>query len=281
MPEKENLGIQTGAAKHPGRRFIMPLLALAALWFSLAAAGIAADTARPAATDPFDYADPKLITATLYETGSDEKKILFTFRRTATRSGTTVHAERQFLLPDGSVAAVENAVYESGQLVSFEMKEFQANVSGSIKTIPDPKKPAQQKMVIAFGHGLQPPKGSTQTLPPDTVIDDTLYPFMLAHWDELMHGNAVKFHFVSLEWERTFMFRFIKTGETMQNGRTVEQIKMQPTNLFVAHLVNPLYFNVEKDLPRRILSYIGRTTPRIKKGKSWKYLDAETVFDWK
>ncbi len=259
----------------------MPLPALTVLWFSLAAAGIAVDTARPAATEPFDYADPKLITATLYETGSDEKKILFTFRRTATCSGTTVHAERQFLLPDGSVAAVENAVYESGRLGSFEMKEFQANVSGSIKIIPDPKKPTQQKMDIAFGHGLQPPKGSTQTFAPDTVIDDTLYPYMLTHWDELMHGDAVKFHFVSLEWERAFMFRFIKTGETVRNGRTVEQIKMEPTNLFVAHLVDPLYFNVEKDLPHRILSYIGRTTPRIKKGKCWKYLDAETVFDWK
>jgi len=28
-----------------------------------------------------------------------------------------------------------------------------------------------------------------------------------------------------------------------------------------------------------MLSYIGRTTPRVKKGDSWKYLDAETVFD--
>jgi hypothetical protein len=39
-------------------------------------------------------------------------------------------------------------------------------------------------------------------------------------------------------------------------------------------------FTVEKDGAHRILSYIGRTTPRVQKGKAWKYLDAETVFDW-
>jgi len=73
----------------------------------------------------------------------------------------------------------------------------------------------------------------------------------------------------------------VKTGETEINGRTVEQIKMEPTNLFVSRLVDPLIFNVEKDAPHRIVSYLGRTTPRIQKGKAWKYLDAETVFDWK
>jgi hypothetical protein len=111
------------------------------------------------------------------------------------------------------------------------------------------------------------------------VIDDTLYPFMMAHWDDLMRGNAVKFRFVSLEWERTFEFRLVKAGESVRNGQPVVQIRMEPTGMFVAKLVNPLLFTVEKNDPHRILSYIGRTTPRIKKGNSWKYLDAETVFN--
>jgi hypothetical protein len=111
------------------------------------------------------------------------------------------------------------------------------------------------------------------------VIDDTLYPFMMAHWDDLMRGDAVKFRFVSLEWERTFEFRLVKGSESVQNGQPVVQIRMEPTGMFVAKLVNPLLFIVGKNSPHRILSYIGRTTPRIKKGNSWKYLDAETVFN--
>lgn len=258
-----------------------PLLAWLALSDLCVPTAHAADTAPPASRAPFDYAEPKVLTATLYETGSDRKKVLFTFRRTATRSNDTVKVERRFLRPDGSMAAVETAVYDSDQLVSFQMKEFQAQVSGSVEIASAIKKSSQPKIFISYDNSLAPKKGDAQNLQPDTVVDDTVYPFMLMHWDTLMQGDAVKFRFVSLEWERTFMFRFVKTGETLINGRLAEQIKMEPTNLFVARLVDPLIFNVEKSAPHRIVSYIGRTTPRIKKGNSWKYLDAETVFDWK
>jgi len=95
-----------------------------------------------------------------------------------------------------------------------------------------------------------------------------------------MRSDVVKFRFISLEHERTFEFRFVKTAESVQDGRAVVQIKMEPSNIFVSQLVDPLIFTVEKDGAHRILSYTGRTTPRVKKGKAWKYLDAETVFDW-
>ena len=72
----------------------------------------------------------------------------------------------------------------------------------------------------------------------------------------------------------------MKTGESVQNGRPVEQIRMEPASVVVAPFVDPLIFTVEKDGPHHILSYIGRTTPRIQKGEAWKYLDAETVFNY-
>ncbi len=242
--------------------------------------GRAADPAPPATSANYDYAEPKLLTGTLYAIGSNRKTVLFNFRRTATRSGSTVHVERQFLNTNGSVAAVEKVRYESNQLVSFEMQEFQANVSGSVQIEPDRGNPARQKIFISFDYDLRPAKGRARALQPNTIVDDTLYPFLMAHWDDLMRGNAVKFRFVSLEWERTFEFRLLKTGESVENGQPVVQITMKPTSLFVAKLVNPLVFTAEKNSPHRILSYTGRTTPRIRKGNSWKYLDAETVFDY-
>jgi hypothetical protein len=101
------------------------------------------------------------------------------------------------------------------------------------------------------------------------------------HWGELLHGATVKFRFVSLEWEKTFGFKLAKTTESVLKGKSVVRIKMEPTSLIVARFMKPIYFSIEQDSPHRMLEYIGRTTPRIKKGKSWKYLDAETVFDWK
>ena len=242
-------------------------------------AGHAAGTASPADSAVYDYSEPKLLTGTLYAIGSNRKTVLFTFRRTATRSGPDVQVLREFLATNGTVAAVERVLYESDRLVSFEMQEFQAGVSGAVQIGPDPKDATLQKIFISYTRGLNPPKGHARTLSPNTVIDDTLYPFMMAHWEDLMRGDAVKFRFVSLEWERTFEFRLMKAGESVENGQPVVQIRMEPTGLFVAKLVNPLLFTVGKNAPHRILSYLGRTTPRIKKGNSWKYLDAETVFN--
>ncbi|HEY2328235.1 MAG TPA: hypothetical protein VGI63_00280 [Verrucomicrobiae bacterium] len=258
-----------------------PGLTLAALWFFSPAAAFADSAASTKLAAPPNLAEPKILTGTLYELGSQRKKVLFLFKRTAVCTNGIIRVEREFSNPGGSVAALENAVYESNRLVSFQMKEFQANVSGNIEIAADPKNPAKQKLYVGYARGLNPPPGAAQALPDDTVVDDTVYPFLLAHWDDLMRGEKVKFHFVSLEWERTFMFRFVKVGETMLDGKTVEQIKMEPANLLVARLVDPLVFNVEKDSPHHLISYLGRTTPRVKKGKAWKYLDAETVFDWK
>lgn len=258
-----------------------PGLILAALCYLIPAAAFAGEAAPAKSPAPLNLAEPKILTGTLFELGSQRKKVLFLFKRTAVRDGETIRVEREFTNPDGSVAALENAVYESNRLVSFQMKEFQANVSGRIEIAADPKNRDKQKVSIGYAHGLVPPKGDAQALTADTVVDDTLYPFMLAHWDDLMRGDKVKFRFVALEWERTFMFRFVKAGEAVVDGKVVEQIRMEPTNLLVARLVDPLTFNVEKAAPHRLDSYLGRTTPRTKKGKAWKYLDAETVFDWK
>jgi hypothetical protein len=255
-------------------------IALLMLWWTGVPAGLAADTASPSAPAAYDYAEPKLLTGTLYAIGSDRKEVLYTFKRTAVCDGAMVHVDRQFLLTNGAVAAEEKVLYESNQFVSFEMRDFQARVSGSIQIKADPKNPVRPEIVISYAHGLTPPKGHARMLQPDTVIDDTLYPFMLAHWDDLTHGKVVEFHFVSLEWERAFEFELVKTGESVQNGQPVVQITMKPASFFIARLVKPLLFTVQKNGPHGILSYIGRTTPRIQKGNSWKYLDAETVFDY-
>jgi hypothetical protein len=251
---------------------------LALFWFCLPS-GLMAEPAT-SASPAYDYAKPGLLTGTLYAIGSDRKQILYTFRRTAVRSGDIVHVDRQFLLTNGAVAAEEKVLYASNQLTSFEMRDFQANVSGAIHIEPDPKNPARQDIFISYAHSLNPPKGRARILQPDTLIDDTLYPFMMEHWDELMRGRTVKFHFVSLDWERTFEFELMKTSQSVQGGQPVVLLTMKPANIFIARLVRPIVFTAQANGSHLILSYVGRTTPRIRKGSSWKELDAETVFNY-
>lgn len=254
--------------------------ALLALFWSCLPPGLAAEPVSSTASPAYDYAKPSLLTGTLYAIGSDRKQVLYTFRRTAVRSGNIVHVDRQFLLTNNTVAAEEKVLYESNQLVSFEMQDFQAGISGVIHIEPDPKNPGQQTILIGCAHSLDPPKGRARTLQPDTLIDDTLYPFMMHQWSELMQGKTVRFHFVSLDWERTFEFELMRTGKSVQGGQPVVLLTMKPANIFIARLVRPIVFTVQANGSHLILSYIGRTTPRIRKGSSWKELDAETVFSY-
>lgn len=255
-------------------------MVLVALWLVAIPACLADDTARPDTSTPYDYAKPKVLTGTLYEIGSHRTKILYTFRRVAMASGNTVQVERQFYRTNGLLAAVDKVTYESNQLVAYQMQDFQAKVCGAVRIAPDPKDLAQKQVFISYGSGLTPPKGKPQDLPPNAVFDDTVYPYMMAHWNELMRGDTVRFRFISFEWKRFFGFHFMKTAEFVRHGRTVEQIQMEPDNFFIREMVDPLTFIVEKASPHRVLSYVGRTTPRIQKGDAWKYLDAETVFNY-
>jgi len=257
--------------------WVVRWMALLLAWQTFSDSALAVDPSGIAAAG--DVASPARITGTLYEIDSNRHKILYRFVRTAHRTGSTVRVQRQFTTPDGKVAAAETVLYQSNRLVAYEMKEFQANLSGSIWIEPDPANNGQSNILIGYGKSLAPPRGDPQLLKPDTLIDDDLYPFMLVHWDELMRGESVKFHFVSIEWQRTFNFRLVKTGESVVDGHPCEQITMNPSGLLLSKVVNPLVFTVEKAAPHMLLSYIGRTTPRVKKGDAWKYLDAETVFD--
>jgi len=257
------------------------LFILTAFWFSSPPTKCADITSNSVPVEPFDYAQPKLLTGTIYETGSEQQTILFKFQRSAERSGTTVRVERLFSLPDGSTGAVEHIVYESGRLVSCEIRDLQAGLWGTIQVGPDPKNPARQAMVISHGKGTEAKaKNKATEMPKDTLIGDMVYPFTLSRWNELMGGATVKFRLASLERETTYGFKLSKAAEMVVNGKLAVVIRMEPTSLFVARFMNAIYLSIEKDGAHRILEYVGRTTPRIKKGSSWKYLEADTVFDW-
>jgi len=104
--------------------------------------------------------------------------------------------------------------------------------------------------------------------------------FVLSHWEELMNGATVKFRFIVLQRAETIGFNLVKESETTWHGKPVVILRMEPTSVVIAQLVEPVRFTVEKAPDHRILQYVGRTTPKIKKGNKWEDLDAVSVFAW-
>ena len=78
---------------------------------------------------------------------------------------------------------------------------------------------------------------------------------------------------VFLNYKKAVAFRFSKESEDKDSV----QIKMQPSNVFIAMLVDPIYLTFTKD-GKKMTHFKGRTPLRQKVDGKWKALDADIVY---
>jgi hypothetical protein len=224
--------------------------------------------------------NPTNLNATIYP-GPNSSNVLFTFSRRAFQSNATVQVLREYRRPDGTIVARERVQYESGQLASYDLEEPLTGAHGRAVIQPDPKNSRERIVLFEYAAG---PNNSVRTarepLRTDTLMNDMVGPFIETHWDTLLAGEAVRFRFLALARRETVGFKLVKQSESTWHGRPVVILKMEPSSWVIGQLIDPLLFTVEKDPPHRVLQYLGRTTPRIQIGDSWKDVDALTVFDW-
>lgn len=232
------------------------------------------------AGSPSKYEEPIRLTATIYSL--DRKTVLFKFSRHSTRTDNQLEVTREYTYPDGQLAARERVLYYGNNLQSYELEELQTGRFGRATLKPDPDNP--QNHLLAFEYSQDParakPKRDSEILPPDTLNNDTVGPFLASHWDALLKGEEVKCRFMVIPRLETVGFRFVRESEGQWHGQPVLNLKMEPTSPLIRALIDPLHFKVEKNGQHRVLEYSGRTTPKMKSGNKWHDLDAITVFDW-
>ena len=219
--------------------------------------------------------EPPLLNGTIYETVSGTNKILFTFRRTATRSNDTVHVVRDFLYPNGSLAARESIVFERGALASFQLEEKQTGARGGSRVLDGSKR----KLLFDWtAEGKT--KSDSETFVADTLVGDTIPHFIVTHWSRLARGEAAEFRFIASSRLETVGFKLVKESDVDWRGKPAVRVRMEPSSVIIRQLVDPLFFIVEKDGAHRVLEYVGRITPKLRDGVKWKDLDARTVYHW-
>ena len=227
------------------------------------------------------YEEPKMLTGTIYAKQKGRGKVLFKFKRQATRSGSRLTVLREYNYPTGESAATERIIYDKDDLVSYELDEAQAGARGNAKMQRDSTSTA--KRVVTFEYVKAPgskPKTRSEAMREDVLVNDMVAAFLLSRWNPLLKGEKVRCRYLAVARTETVGFTFVKNSESMWQGREVIVIKMEPTSPIIAALIEPLIFTIEKRDPHRVLKYTGRTTPRIKVGNKWQDLDAVTVFDW-
>ena len=239
--------------------------------------------AEPTGAEPeLKYEEPRSLTGAIYERGPDRSKLLFRFKRQATRSGSNLKVVRDYTYPDGKLAVQEMVVYQGDNLVSLTLREVQIGAEGGARirrsTSPNSEGTIQFDYVKSPGSAR---KERSEALRNNTLIGDMIGPFLADHWAALMRGEKLRTRYIAVPRMETAGFTFVKDAATDPKNPRAVLIKMEPTSRIIAAIVDPLFFSLEKAPPHRILEYNGRTSPKLNIRGKWEDLDAITVFGWK
>ena len=229
--------------------------------------------------DPARFDPPAVLTATIYT--MDTGKPLFKFKRTTTQTGTTVRVLREYTSLDGKVAARERVEYRDGLATRYDLEELQTGAEGTIvfdRRANDPDNGQMEFRYSATPHASN--SSRTEPLRPDTLLNETVGPFLADHFDQLAQGEKVACRCAVITHRQTVGFSLKKESEGRWHEKDVITVRMEPSSFLISALVSPLHLVIEKAATHRVLEYRGRTTPKTGRPGHWSDLDAVTVFDW-
>jgi hypothetical protein len=247
----------------------------------LIAVGYSWTSASRAASESVDYLQPRQLLGSVFPIGGGQP--LFRSERRSFETNDAVNVISDFTSANGEVAVRSRTVFREGQLVSLEEEQLQLGEKGSVVIAPDSKHPGIRKLIFSYtaGHGSAAHTATaSETLQNDTLANGMIGPFIAFHFDLLQQGRSVKFRLLVLSRKETIGFKLIKEAESSHNGVPIVRLRMEPTSIIIARLVDPLFFEVEKEPPHRVLQYKGRTSLFLRSGNKWKELDATCVYDW-
>ena len=195
--------------------------------------------------------------------------IQFHMTRETKLEGTTESVRNTYTDKDGKEVVVETAFIDKGHIVSFHQDQKQWNSSGD--------------MIVKDGkvHFTYTREGKTKTAEDDAgadfVVTASLMNYVREHWSDIVKGKAVKFKLGALERREVVAFEIKKEKEMIYNGQPAYVLKMSPSSMFIAALVNPIFFTSTTS-GDRLWEIDGRTPLKFKKGDAWKDYDGHTVY---
>jgi hypothetical protein len=210
-------------------------------------------------------------TGLIYDENSNKTKLLFTLKRTETKTGDVTKIGGVFTGTDGKEAVTEDVTVQGAKLQKYVLKKPQINESGFMEV-------RGNKI-----HFEWTKEGKTDTDDEDykdnLIIGPTTIEYLKNHWAAILRGDDVDTRFAALDRKETVGFKFFKIEELKQGDRDLVKIKMKPTSFIIAAIVKPLIFTMEKSTAR-LVELEGRTLPKRLDDGKWKDLDADIVYQY-
>lgn len=211
------------------------------------------------------YAAVKMTGAKIFNPESSGKELLYQLERKETLTQGKRTVDDIFKDPKGDVVATENFVYEGDNLKSYRLKHTQTGVDGKV-TI--------EGKTVTFTLGS---KTWTEDYESNMICKNQIVSYLHKHWGELVSGETIPIRLLVVDRGETVGFKFFKIEETTYQEKPAITVKMKPSSIVIAALVDPLIFTFEKDADHKLLEVNGRVLPKKRVDGEWADLDAVTV----
>lgn len=207
--------------------------------------------------------------AEYFEKGSGRSKKIFTSEHKFTPQGEGELLTSTYKGPEGEILYVERVTLSGSRIQKLEVEQKQLNQTALVE-VKDGKI-----------HFTKTTEGKTRTsdekLGDSFVMSGNFQRFVRDNWAALSSGKKVDFRFGVWDRMETIGFRLQKEGEEEIQGEKAVVLKLKPSSVLIAALVDPLLFKFSAD-GSRLMEMTGRVPVKKASGSSFKDQDAEAVY---
>jgi hypothetical protein len=201
----------------------------------------------------------------------------FLYEYTRSLEGKITVGRTRYLDLKGQVLVEEETRSENDNLIAYRYRQNQVEEHGSIE-VRDGKvyyNFTSQGKVEADSHDIE-----SMMIVPDSVPS-----LLQSNWRKIMAKETVRTRFLLVERQESIGFKFFLDKEVEWRGRPAIQVKMKPSSIIIAALVDPIIITVDKAPPHKLLEMQGRLPLRYakknppKSRNDWRAIDARLVMD--
>lgn len=210
------------------------------------------------------------LSANLYDLKSNRDTKLFTSQVNIVEEPTGYKTLTVFKDLQGVVVVEEQGEVKNGEIVRFEISRPQTKEKGSYEV-------RDGKIYFSYENAKGKKKEDSEKLRSPLVGVVNFNYFVNQHWEELSQGKEIDIRFPVWDRLETVGFALKKVGEPTIDGVATMEIRMKPSSMLIAALVDPIFLYYAKS-DRSLKVQKGRVAPKIQHDGHWKDLDAEVVY---
>ncbi|WP_413291431.1 hypothetical protein [Bdellovibrio sp. HCB337] len=169
----------------------------------------------------------------------------------------------------GNVVVQENGTFKGDELISLDIDQKQTQEKGFIQVEGD------QVLFTYEKDGKK--KTDKEKLRKPLLSQANFNTYVANHWDEIVRPEGVEVRFAVWFRLETVGFKIFKVGERQKDGQKWVHLRMKPSNMVIAALVDPLELWYEES-SRHLMEMSGRVSPKTKSGDSFMDLDCDVRY---